>query len=291
MTTRGFRRRVVETGIAAGLAIAVTAGLAGCMPAPVTREGAAVRDLWGQFLIASVLVGGTVWILITVAVLRYRRRTPPPSMRPAAEAATGPRPTPMPAQTHGSTRLEVAWTLIPIAIILALFWLTLGTLEKIDARQPSAVNIHITAFRWSWRFEYPDEDVSVIGQPDSRPILVVPVGEPIHFVLDSADVAHSFYVPQFLFKRDAIPGKTNEFDITLTDPGDYGGQCAEFCGVFHDRMLLTVRAVDRATFDAWLADAAAGSASQPAASAASSPASAGPPSSGNPVLPSASTTP
>jgi cytochrome c oxidase subunit 2 len=87
--------------------------------------------------------------------------------------------------------------------------------------------------------------------------MVVPVGEPIHIVLTSADVDHAFYVPQFLFKRDAIPGHPNEFDVTITDPGTYNGQCAEFCGIYHDRMLLSVQAVSRPEYDAWLAAQAA----------------------------------
>jgi cytochrome c oxidase subunit 2 len=98
--------------------------------------------------------------------------------------------------------------------------------------------------------------------------MVVPVGEPIHVVLASNDVVHAFYVPAFLFKRDAIPGRTNEFDLTIDNADTYRGQCAEFCGVFHDRMLLTVRAVPRTEFDTWLATQVA----TPAAPTASAPA-------------------
>jgi len=237
------------------LLAAPSVGLAACMPSPATIEAEAVRDLWAQFLVASVLVGGTVWVLITIAVLRFRRPTRPPATDPAAEAAgIGPsRDIAMPPQLHGSTRLEVVWTAIPIAIILVLFALTMGAIGVVDATKPATVNVHVTAFRWSWRFDYPDLGVSVVGQPGGRPELVVPVGEPLHFELTSADVDHAFYVPVFLFKRDAIPGKPNTFDLTITEPGAYGGQCAEFCGVFHDRMLLTVRAVSRADFDAWVA--------------------------------------
>ena len=91
--------------------------------------------------------------------------------------------------------------------------------------------------------------------------MVVPVGEPVHVLLTSDDVIHSFYVPAFLFKRDAIPGHPTEFDFTVDEPGGYGGQCAEFCGVYHDRMLLTVRAVTRPEFESWLAGHAAPSGS------------------------------
>jgi cytochrome c oxidase subunit 2 len=133
------------------------------------------------------------------------------------------------------------------------------------------VTVDITAFRWQWQFGYEGTGVTVAGGPDQVAEMVVPAGEPIHLVLTSADVAHSFYVPAFLFKRDAIPGRTNEFDVTIPEPGDYAGQCAEFCGVFHDRMLLRVVAVTRPEFDAWIAAHANAAGSGP-------PPSGGPPS-------------
>ena len=241
MSGRAIARR---TGGPVAAAVIVTTLVAGCTPDPVTEQARAVRDLWSQFLIASVLVGGTVWILITFALLRYRR----PRRADGLEAAA-------PRQSHGSTRLEVAWTAIPIVIILVLFGLTMGALGRIDARSPSGVTVQIEAFRWQWRFDYPGTGVAIVGGPDTPAEMVVPAGEPIHIVLTSADVAHSFYVPQFLFKRDAIPGFTNEFDVTIDEPGVYRGQCAEFCGVFHARMLLSVRAVTRADYDAWLTTA------------------------------------
>ncbi|HET7471801.1 MAG TPA: cytochrome c oxidase subunit II [Candidatus Limnocylindrales bacterium] len=230
----------------------------------MTDQAVAVRDLWAQFLIAAAVVGGAVWLLITVSIVRYGRRS----------AVAGPDgAAPQPPQLHGSTRLEIAWTLIPIAIVAVLFWLTLGALGRIDARGAGGVTVEVTAYRWQWRFVYPELGVTVEGGPDTPAEMVVPVGEPIHIVLTSADVAHSFYVPQFLFKRDAIPGQVNAFDVTIREAATYRGQCAEFCGVFHDRMLLSVRAVSRAEFDAWVASQPKGSAaasSAPSSSAASS---------------------
>jgi cytochrome c oxidase subunit 2 len=226
----------------------------GCMPAPATEQAHAVTDLWTQFVVAAALVGGLVWTLMTIAIVRYRRR-------PAIGDV-------LPDQITDSKRLEAAWTIGPILIVAVLFWLTIGALGRIDARQPGKVTVDITAFRWQWRFDYPGTGVTITGDPDQVAEMVVPVGEPIHLVLTSADVAHSFYVPAFLFKRDAIPGRTNEFDVTIQEPGAYGGQCAEFCGVYHDRMMLTVRAVPRAEFDAWLATRQAGSATSPSGSVA-----------------------
>jgi len=227
------------------------------MPAPATTEAQAVATLWTQFLIAAAIVGGTVWALITFMIVRYRGR---PSDLDA-----------LPARSD-FLALELAWTAIPIAIILILFGLTLVSLNQVDARSESRVTVAVTAFRWQWRFDYRGTPVSVVGDPDTVAVMVVPTGEPIHIVLTSVDVNHAFYVPAFLFKRDAIPGHPNEFDVTITEPGDYNGQCAEFCGVFHDRMLLSVKAVSRPDFDAWLAAQQSASPSGAAPSPAASPA-------------------
>jgi cytochrome c oxidase subunit 2 len=235
--------------VGAGAAMALGLLAAGCMPAPATGQARAVADLWTRFAIAAIAVGGLVWALITISIIRFRR--------PRSDGN-------LPRQTRGSMRLELIWTTGPILIVVVLFWLTLGALDRIEARQPGGVTVNVTAFRWQWQFTYPDSGVTVSGGPDQAAEMVVPVGEPIHVVLSSADVAHAFYVPAFLFKRDAIPGRTTEFDVTIDTPDTYRGQCAEFCGVFHDRMLLTVRAVTRADFDAWLA-------TQPAASGSPAP--------------------
>jgi cytochrome c oxidase subunit 2 len=82
----------------------------------------------------------------------------------------------------------------------------------------------------------------------------VPVDEPLRFTLTAADVQHAFFVPQFLFKKDMLPGRENVFEITIEEPGAYGGQCAEFCGTYHAKMPFTIRAVDRPSYDAWLSE-------------------------------------
>jgi len=231
-----------------GRALAISAlpiVLAGCMPTGVTEQARAVTTLWTQFLVAAAIVGGTVWVLISVMLVRYRRRSADAALIQAPAAPTDSRP------------VELAWTAIPILIVLILFGMTLVALGTVDARSPSKVTVDVTAFRWQWRFDYEGTPVRVVGDPNTVARMVVPVGEPIHIVLTSADVDHAFYVPQFLFKRDAIPGHPNEFDVTLTDPGTYNGQCAEFCGIYHDRMLLSVQAVSRPEYDAWLAAQAA----------------------------------
>ncbi|HET8784610.1 MAG TPA: cytochrome c oxidase subunit II, partial [Candidatus Limnocylindrales bacterium] len=178
------------------------------------------------------------WTLVTLAIVR-RRREPG-----------------LPRQIHGDIRIEIIWTSIPIVIVLGLFAGTLGTLNVIDARSPEAgVDVIVTAFRWQWRFDYPTESVTIVGTPEHLPELVVPVDEPVHVALTApaGDVDHAFFVPQFLFKRDAIPGRTSTFDFTVEEAGTYRGQCAEFCGTYHAQMLFSVRAVSADEYRAWLA--------------------------------------
>jgi plastocyanin len=88
--------------------------------------------------------------------------------------------------------------------------------------------------------------------------VVLPVGVPVRFRLNAADVIHSFYVPSFFFKRDAVPGRTNEFEVTIEKPGRYGGQCAEFCGLNHGQMFFNIQAVEQAEYDSWLAEQTGG---------------------------------
>jgi cytochrome c oxidase subunit II len=214
--------------------------VAGCLPSSVTDQGRVVNDLWNVFLVPAIAVAVLVWGLISIAILRFRRR-----------ASTPPGP---PPQIAGHTGLEVVWTVIPIAIVAVLFILTVGAVNQIYGRTAGGIDVNVTAFRWQWQIDYPADDVSVVGLPDVPAEMVVPVGEPVHVTLTSPDVIHSFYVPLFLFKRDAIPGRPNTFEFTVQEEGTYRGQCAEFCGVNHDLMTFSVKAVPRGDYDAWLAE-------------------------------------
>jgi cytochrome c oxidase subunit 2 len=243
-------------------ALLVVGGLlvVGCLPQPGTREGGAIESLYWQAMVAAALVGLIVYGLLTFAILRYRRGR-------RADDET-------PPQTAGSNRLEVAWTVGPLIIITILFALTLVALNVVNVRpagggEPAAVRLEVTAFRWGWRFSYPGEGVVVQDNLEPGPEIVLPAGRQIAVTLTGADVVHSFYVPQFLYKRDAIPGRANEFVMTIDQPGVYAGQCAEFCGLYHARMPFTIRAVSDTDYEAWLADQRAGAG--PTAGAGASP--------------------
>lgn len=181
-----------------------------------------------------VVAGLLVWSMI-----RYRRRGDE-----------------LPQQTHGNTALELTWTLIPTLIVLLLFVVTIRTQDKVlEPSARPALTVDVTAFQWSWRFTYAGSGAEVVGSRGNVPEMVVPVGQPVRIKLRSADVVHSFYVPRTLFKRQAIPGVTSEFDLTFQEVGVYPGQCTQFCGLAHAEMLFRVRVVSQGEFQSWLATA------------------------------------
>jgi cytochrome c oxidase subunit 2 len=185
-------------------------------------------------------VGALVYVLIIYAAVAYRKRK-----RDGDE---------LPRQTRYHVPLEVTYTLIPLFIVIWLFVYTFRTEERVDhvAKNPAVV-VNVTGFQWQWRFDYAQSGVSVVGTPDRPPTMVLPVGQIVEIDLVAQDVIHSFFVPDFLFKRDAIPGMRNRFDITIPKAGVFRGECAEYCGLNHGDMTFYVRAVPPQEFQAWLA--------------------------------------
>lgn len=227
----------------------VALAASGCLlpPDPVTETGQDVFNLYLIVLALAALVFIGVEGFLLYAIFRYRRQ-------PGDEV--------LPEQHHGNTAVEIVWTLIPTVIVFILFGFSLVTLGDVEARSETpGVEVRVEGFQWEWRFHYPDGSVSG-PQGGEAPVLAVPVDEPVRLVLESIDVNHSFYVPQFLIKRDLIPvgenGRMNELEFTITEPGTYAGQCAEFCGTAHADMDFTVEAMERADYDAWLAALASG---------------------------------
>ena len=232
------RRRVPAVRWLAVTAIVLAA--AGCTPRSVTEQGRAVYDLYNLFLYIAAVVFVIVSALVIWSVVRYRRRGDE-----------------LPTQTHGNNRLEITWTLIPTVIVLVLFVFTLQAQDKVlDQSGQADVNVTVTAFQWSWRFTYDGTGAEVVGSPGTIPEMVLPVGQQVRVKLVSADVVHSFYVPQTLFKRQAIPGTVNQFDLTFDKVGLYHGQCTQFCGLQHTDMTYRVRVVTQGEYQTWLAAAA-----------------------------------
>jgi cytochrome c oxidase subunit 2 len=216
---------------------AIVAVLAGCTSSPVTVEADQVRGLYDIFLIAAAIVFVVVAWLIGWSIVRYRSRGS----------------TELPVQTRTNLTLELIWWALPTALVIGLFIVTAQVLGQVDRTADPLVNVRVEAFQWQWRFTYEKQNVVITGVPGKPPELVLPVGERIGLELVSDDVIHAFFVPRFLVKRDLVPGITNHLDLTINAEGTYSGQCAEFCGLLHDRMLFSVRAVSPAEFATWLA--------------------------------------
>jgi cytochrome c oxidase subunit 2 len=160
---------------------------------------------------------------------------------------------PVPKQTHGNTRLEVAWTIAPAIFLLVLAVPTIATLRDLaTVPEGDVLEIEVTGRQFSWSFRYPNEEVTTTNE------LTIPVDKTVHVTMTGVDVIHSFWVPKLAGKADAIPGRSNGMWFNATEPGTYSGQCAEFCGVGHWEMNFTVVAMTQTDFDNWLQDQQAG---------------------------------
>lgn len=230
---RPRRHRLRAVGL-----LAVAASLAACTESPATVEAGRVQGLYNLFLVAAAIVFVIVAGLIGWNIVRYRSRGD----------------TSLPTQTRTHVVLELIWWALPTILVIGLFAVSASVLNANDARNAvSPLQVKVEAFQWAWRFTYLDSGIVLTGLPGSPPQLVLPIGEPIDFEIVSDDVAHSFFIPSFLVKRDAIPGIDNHLQLTIDQAGTYTGQCAEFCGLLHDQMRFSVRAVPAAEFQSWLA--------------------------------------
>jgi len=211
--------------------------------------------LWSGTFIAAIVVGAITGALIIWSIVRYRRRSDE-----------------VPRQFQYHFGLEVAYTVIPVVIVLILFGFTVATENAVDDIAPHpAVGIDVNAFQWGWQFTYKGQGVSVEGEtlndPDPvgmnlgacapanhclGPGLVVPAGQTVRIYLRSKDTIHGFYVPQFNFSRYAQPGVLNKFDLTVQHTGIYRAQCTQFCGLYHSEMFFHVVALPPTQFQQWL---------------------------------------
>jgi len=211
--------------------------LTGCAQAGATEQGQQVHQLFVIITLIAVPVFVIVESLLVYFVLKYRKRDD--------EA---------PPQRSGSTRILAVFFLIPTIIVAVVYGFGEATLSSVEKQDPNPqVEIKVEGFQWEWTFYYLNEGFFTSGKTVVKPaLMVLPVDTPIHFTLVSRDVIHSFFVPAFLFKRDVIPGRTNEFTITPTTLGTYHAQCAEFCGLHHAQMTFEVRVVTYPDYLAWV---------------------------------------
>jgi len=255
----------------------------------VTKNGE--RAAWfhnGPLLWTITIISVFVLILLLIVIVRFNRRA-----------------NPVPSKTAHNTMIEVVWTLLPVVILVLLAIPSIGLLQAQFAPPPkNAITLKVTGNQWYWTYSYPDnggfeitanllKEKDEVGPgerartDDDGPRLlavdnrvVLPVGVPIRLITTSADVIHSWAMPAFWIKLDAVPGRLNETSFTIEKPGLYFGQCSELCGPKHAYMPIAVEAVPLDLYNKWVVAkggkvaGAADPAAAPAAANASAPADA-----------------
>jgi cytochrome c oxidase subunit 2 len=202
---------------------------------PHSDFGREIDFLWDRLLLLGTIAFILVEAVLIYVVFKYRRRENQPT----------------PPQTHGNTKIEIAWTLIPAILLVFIAVPTVRTIFITQAQAaPGSLNIDVTGHQWWWEFKYPDYGVTTANE------IYLPVGRTVNFRLRSADVIHSFWTPQLGGKRDVVTNRTNYIWYTpdTTIAGDvWNGFCVEYCGSSHANMRFRVFTVTPEQFASWIA--------------------------------------
>ncbi|MEL6890050.1 MAG: cytochrome c oxidase subunit II [Actinomycetota bacterium] len=242
------RRRWSRAALArrTGLVAAVGLLAAGCAQNapqdtwdPAGENAQKIHDLqWPVFTVAGI-VGVIVLSVVGFAIWKFRDRGQP-----------------IPEQTHGKPKLEIALTILPALILIGVAIPTVGTLMALNETDDTECIVNVTGQQWWWEFDYPvqdgcggiDEPIITSGQ------MVIPADTNVLIRGTSRDVIHSFWIPRLNGKRDMVPGRVHTLRMQANEPGIYAGQCAEFCGLSHANMRMEVAALNDADFEAWKAN-------------------------------------
>lgn len=237
------------------------------MPKGVTEISHEVYNLHMLIFWVCVGIGVVVFGAMLYSIIRHRRSK-------GFKAA----------QFHESTTVEILWTIVPFAILVAMAVPATQTLIAMEDTSDADMTVKVTGYQWKWHYDYLDEDIeffSTMTTPRTQIYneaekgehyllevdneLVLPVDQKIRLLLTANDVIHAWWVPAFAVKRDAIPGFINQIWTKIDEPGVYRGQCAELCGRDHAFMPIVVRAVEQAEFDRWVQSQKRGDRSRQAA--------------------------
>ena len=231
-------RRIASYALVAALVVAAVS----CNEAhpnttlvPHSDLGREIDFLWDRLLLLGTIVFILVEAVLVYIVFKYRRRENQPT----------------PPQTHGSTKLEITWTLIPAVILVFIAVPTVRTIFITQAQAaPGSLNIEVTGHQWWWEFRYPEYGVTTANE------IYIPAGRTVNFRLRSADVIHSFWTPQLGGKRDVVTNRTNYLWYTpdsSTASNVWNGFCVEYCGASHANMRFRVFTVTPEQFASWVA--------------------------------------
>jgi cytochrome c oxidase subunit 2 len=203
-------------------------------PTDASSQASNIHTLYDVLLIVSVPIFVLVETVVLYSVWKFR-------MKPGEEEKDGP-------PIHGNTRLEVVWTALPAVLILGLCTYAYTVLRSNEKTHPGSLVVNVTERQFAFEFSYPRAN----GKQVVSPILYLPVNKPVLFEIRSLDVIHSFFVPEFSEKIDAVPGITTQLRVTPTRVGAYPAECTELCGAGHSLMRAPVRVVSDSSFNSWL---------------------------------------
>ncbi len=222
--------KMIFIGLVASVIGVVIVLLIDWFPVPASTGADDIDTLYDVLLIASVPVFVLVMAVVIYSVVKFRAR--PGDMRDGAPI-------------HGNTRLEVIWVTIPFLMVSALAIYGWVVLDDLEAKQPNELVVKVTGEQFTWSFAYPAEKVRANT-------LVLPKDRPVEFRINTKDVLHDFWVPEFRLKSDAVPGLTTKIRLTPNRLGSYEVVCAELCGLGHSTMRQNVRVVEPTAFDSWV---------------------------------------
>jgi len=202
----------------------------GLFPDQASTVAAKVDHIYYFIIGTTVAISSAVAVLVIYFAIKYRRR-----------GNEVPRP------IHGSLLLETVWSVIPLAIAMVMFFWSAQLFFNIATPPEDSIEVYVIGKQWMWTAQHPD------GQREKNE-LHIPVGKPVRVILTSDDVIHSFFVPDFRTKQDAVPGRYTQTWFEATKPGRYRIYCAEYCGADHSQMVGWVVAQDPADYQRWLSE-------------------------------------
>ena len=248
VSSRSLKISALFAGLSLLLAGCTEQVMLGWLPTErgLTNQVDRVIDLWNVSWMVLFVVGITTWLLIIWAAVVYRRR----------KGQTG-----TPAQLRYNMPIETFYTVVPLILVLGFFAFTARDQAIIEEPLPDPdVTIEVYGKRWAWDFNYINEGVYYSGiqaqelpegsiDAESLPKLYLPVNKKVEVIIESRDVIHSFWVVDFLYKKDMIPARTNYWYFIPQKEGVYRGKCAELCGEYHSLMLFEVHVVSEEEYN------------------------------------------
>jgi cytochrome c oxidase subunit 2 len=244
--TRGPRRRPWRRWAPLALA-GLGVALAGCAKdapldtfSPKGEEAQKIQDLQVPVFLIAGVVGVLVLVVTLLIIVKFRRKKGHDDD--------------VPKQIHGAPRLELMWTIAPAVLLAFVAVFTIKVLFELAETPKDPLNVTVIGQQWWWEFQYPDvKDANGIPIVTANE-MVIPAGKQVSLSITSRDVIHSFWIPALNGKRDAVPGRVQPLTLEANGPGDFYGQCTEFCGLAHAKMRMRVIALSQPDYDAWVAN-------------------------------------